>query len=82
MSATSYFSVFLFSAFFILGIKLADIGKLYYLCNIICMKKMPINDNMEYLSVKQWAESHGVAERTAYLRLFIRFRMATDVSDD
>lgn len=42
--------------------KLADNGKICYFCSIIHNK---LADNMDFISVKEWAERHGIAVRTA-----------------
>ena len=44
---------------------LAGIGKKSYLCGRISSKNLPIEDVMEYISVSQFAERHGISERTA-----------------
>ena len=43
---------------------LAGIGKKMYLCSRISSKNLPIEDMMEYISVIQFAEMHGISERT------------------
>ena len=43
---------------------LAGIGKNLYLCSGISSKNLPIEDMMEYISVIQFAEKHGISERT------------------
>ena len=43
---------------------LAGIGKKLYICSRKCSKNLPIEDIMEYISVIQFAEMHGISERT------------------